>query len=99
MPPDVRILRPARTATQSGRRKTKLWRMEFLPRGRRSVEALMGWTASSDTSNQVKLTFPDLEGAKAFAKRHSLAFEIEEPRSARPLVRPYADNFRPDRRD
>lgn len=95
---DIRIYRPARTATQSGRRRTRRWRLEFVPGTRRSVESLMGWT-SAGTEGQVCLEFPDREAAEAFARRHGLACDVEEPREAAPPPRAYADNFRHDRRE
>lgn len=94
----VRIYRPARTATQSGRRKTRRWRLEFVPGARKSVESLMGWT-SAGTEGQVHLDFPDREAAEAFARRHGLAYDVEEPRESAPPSRTYAENFRPDRRE
>lgn len=95
---DVRIYRPARTATQSGRRKTRRWRLEFVPGTRKSVESLMGWT-SAGTEGQVRLDFPDRRAAEGFARRHGLSYDLEEPRESAPPPRTYAENFRHDRRE
>ena len=88
----VRILRPAKTAMQSGRANTKEWVLESepLPKG---VDPLMGWTSSRDTMQQVQLWFPTLDEAKAHAERNGWQYTVEAPHS--PAVRPkaYADNF------
>ena len=90
---DVRIYRPAKTATQSGRAKTSRWVLEPAPRGHRAVDSLMGWTGSDDTTQQIKLSFETKRQAIAYAKRRGFAYTVEEPQ-ARP-IRPksYADNF------
>ena len=93
---DVRIYRPARTAMQSGLRKTRRWRLEFLARVPQSVETLMGWTASNDTAEQVTMTFPDRASAVRFAETHGLRYEIADPADPRPGEQTYADNFRPE---
>ncbi|MBN9490161.1 MAG: ETC complex I subunit [Alphaproteobacteria bacterium] len=88
----VRILRPAKTAMQSGRANTKEWVLESepLPKG---VDPLMGWTSSRDTMQQVQLWFPTLDEAKAHAERNGWQYTVETPHA--PAVRPkaYADNF------
>ena len=94
---DVRIYRPARTAMQSGLRKTRRWRLEFLAQVPQSVESLMGWTASNDTAEQVFLSFPDRASAVRFAETHGLQYEIADPANQQPGQQSYADNFRPHR--
>ncbi len=90
---DARIYRPAKTATQSGRAKTRGWVLEHAPRGRREVDSLMGWTGSSDTAAQVRLGFPSKEEAIAYARRRGLCYEVQEPRDRRVRPKSYADNF------
>ncbi len=94
----VRIFRPAKTATQQGLANTKAWRLEFEPVSARSVEPLMGWTSSRDTRRQVLLSFDTKDEAIAYAVKHGYMYTLEEPQV--PQVRPkaYADNFRFDRR-
>ncbi len=94
----ARIYRPAKTATQSGRAKTKKWRLEFDTAGARFIEPLMGWTGSSDTRGQIHMGFDTMEAAVAFAETHGIAYEIEMPATSRTPRRAYADNFRYDRR-
>lgn len=94
----ARIYRPAKTATQSGRAKTKKWRLEFDTAEARFIEPLMGWTGSSDTRGQIHIGFDTMEAAIAFANKHAIDYEIEMPAAAQPPRRSYADNFRYDRR-
>ncbi len=90
---DVRIYRPAKTATQSGRAKTRRWVLEYTPRGRRQVDSLMGWTGSDDTTQQVRLGFASKDEAVAYAKRRGLDYVVEEPQTRRIRPKSYADNF------
>lgn len=93
----ARIFRPARTATQSGRAGTRLWRLSFEPRAARRVEPLMGWTASADMDQQVRLTFETREAAVEFAERNGIAYVVDDPQPRRSPPKAYADNFRHDR--
>lgn len=93
----ARIYKPARTAMQSGTRKTRAWRLEFDAERPPEVEPLMGWTASNDTSRQVKLDFPTREDAVAYAERHGIAYRVEDEKVARPPAKSYADNFKMNR--
>ncbi|MEM8552838.1 MAG: ETC complex I subunit [Pseudomonadota bacterium] len=93
----ARIFRPARTAMQSGTRKTKRWRLEYVMDHALRVEPLMGWTASDDTRRQVKLDFATREDAVAYAQRHGLDFVVEDAKTAAPKKIAYADNFKADR--
>ena len=89
---EARIYQPAKTAMQSGWANTRKWVLEFEP-SKKEIDPLMGWTGSADTEGQVRLRFETKEEAVAFAERHGLAHQVEEPKSR--LVRPknYAANF------
>jgi hypothetical protein len=89
----ARIYKPARTAMQSGKAQTRHWRLDFDPAEARFIEPLMGWTGSTDTRSQLRLQFDSLEAARAFADKHGIAYEIEEPRPHRIHRQAYADNF------
>jgi len=93
----VRIYQPAKTATQSGRARTKGWLLEYEIETPRRAEPLMGWISSGDTLNQVRLGFDTREEAVAFAERKGWAYSVQEPHERRVRPRNYADNFRPDR--
>jgi hypothetical protein len=93
----VRIYQPAKTAMQSGWAGTQKWRLEFAPGAARLADPLMGWTSSTDTRSQVRLTFDTKEEAIAFAEKHGLPYVVEEPHRRKVRPRSYADNFRFDR--
>lgn len=94
----ARIFKPAKTAMQSGRAKTKDWVLEFEPASARTPDPLMGWTSSTDMNGQVRLSFETREEAVAYAQRHGLAFRVIEPQEAKRVIKAYADNFSADRK-
>jgi hypothetical protein len=93
----ARIYRPSKTAMQSGRAQTRKWLLEYEPATRRDPDPLMGWSSAQDTLNQVKMHFPTLDEAIAFAKKHALDYTVIEPQIRTPKAKSYADNFRYDR--
>ena len=94
---EARIFRPAKTAMQSGRRKTRKWVLQYEPATSRGRDPLMGWTSAADTLNEVQLQFDTLDEARAFAERQGLAYTIVEPQTVSEKPKSYADNFRYDR--
>ena len=94
----ARIYRPAKTAMQSGKAKTKDWVLEFEPASARRSDPLMGWTQSSDMNGQVRLTFETREEAVAYAQHNGLAFQLFEPKTPKLIIKAYADNFAAGRR-
>jgi hypothetical protein len=93
----VRIYQPAKTAMQSGQASTKKWLMEFEPGARREIDPLMGWTSSSDTRAQVRLSFDTMEEAIAYARKQGYGYSVEKPHSRTIRPKSYSDNFRSDR--
>jgi hypothetical protein len=67
----VRIYRPAKTATQSGKQGAKLWKIDFdiLPDGARWENPLMGWASSSDYQQALTMKFGQKEEAISFAEK------------------------------
>ena len=96
--PKARIYRPARTAMQQGRAKTDNWTLEFEPARAQRPDNLMGWAGGGDTRRQVKLKFPSLDAAKAYAERHGITCTVEAEKTRVIKPKSYADNFRWDRR-
>ncbi len=90
----VRIYRPAKTAMQSGKGRTRAWVLEHEPAAAREIDPLMGWTSSRDTNQQVKLHFETREAAIAYAERNGLAYTVVEPKSRTLSKKSYADNFK-----
>ena len=89
----ARIFRQAKSAMQSGKAKTQAWELEFAPASARTSDPLMGWTTSTDTRGQVKLSFNTLEEAVDYARRYGIAFEVLPDRTPKKIVKAYADNF------
>ena len=89
----VRIYKPAKTAMQSGRAKTREWRMEFVPQARSTPDPIIGWNGSADTQKQVKLDFDTMEAAVDHARRKGYTYTIRPPKERRIRPKAYADNF------
>lgn len=95
----ARIYKPAKTAMQSGRAKTKKWLLEFEPESPREIEPLMGWTSSSDMRQQVRLWFATKDDALAYASRKGIdAKVVEDNPKHPPRPKSYSDNFNFKRR-
>jgi ETC complex I subunit conserved region len=89
----ARIFRPSRSATQSGRANTRTWDLEFAPSAARVPDPLMGWTETTDTTGQVRLTFDTRAAAVAYAQRHGIDFEVLADSETTKIIKAYADNF------
>lgn len=94
----ARIYRPAPNAMQSGRGNSKEWVFVFEQSKPREIEPLMGYTASSDTRTQVKLTFDTLEEAETYARRNGIPYTVLPEHRPTPKRSAYPDNFRSDRK-
>ena len=95
----ARIYKPAKTAMQSGTAKTKEWVLDYEPEEPRQIEPLMGWTASGDMRQQVRLTFDNAEEAVAYCERHGIPYQVFEAKSSARRTMSYSDNFAFKRRD
>ena len=93
----ARIYKPSKTAMQSGRKATVSrgndWVLEFPRESAARPEWLMGWQSSSDTACQVRMYFPNLDSAIAYATSHNIVYVIQQPKSRRVKPKAYADNF------
>ncbi len=93
----ARIFKPAKTAMQSGKARTRQWILEFCPRDVSFVDPIMGWYGSNDTLHQLRLTFRTLDAAIAYAKERNLVVQIESAHLPVSPPKAYANNFRFDR--
>ncbi len=93
----ARIYQPPKNAMQSGRAGLDEWVLEYEPAERRTADALMGWSGSSDTQEQVRLRFPTRDEAVAYATRNAIPFDLEIPNTRRVKPKAYADNFKAGR--
>ena len=64
----VKIFKPAKTAMQSGKAKTKLWHLQVMDDSIQTRDPLIGYHGGSSTKNQIKLEFETKEDAINFAK-------------------------------
>ena len=94
----ARIYRPAKTAMQSGKAKTREWVLVYEPEEAKQVEPLMGYTSSGDMQSQIRLNFDTKEQAIDYAERNDIAFRVEEVKESHRVKVAYSDNFRYDRR-
>src|SRR6476620_8183044 len=95
----ARIYKPAKTAMQSGAAKTKEWVLDYAPEQPREVEPLMGWTASGDMRQQVRLRFDTERDAVAYCERHGIPYQVHEAKTPVRHGLSYSDNFAFKRRD
>jgi len=95
----VRIFKPAKTAMQSGRGKTREWVMEFEPRDRMMADPIIGWNGSHDTGRQVRLHFETRDEAIAHARKNGFTYTVQEPNARKIKPKAYADNFAFTRRE
>lgn len=96
----ARIYCPARTAMSSGTAKTHKWVLEYAATSARESDPLMGWTSSSDTQSQVRLSFDTKDAALEYAKANGIDAVVQDPKTRKPNLRPggYGDNFATGRR-
>jgi hypothetical protein len=79
---------------QQGLAATRDWVLEFETEKPLQIEPLMGWTSTSETKQQVRLSFATKEEAVAYATRHGIAFRLEEPQKTALRPKSYAENFK-----
>jgi hypothetical protein len=90
----ARIYKPAKTAMQSGRARTKDWVLEYEPASPREIEPLMGWTSSGDMLSQVRLSFDTREEAIEYAQKSHIPYRVFEPHPRAFIKKSYSDNFK-----
>ena len=94
----ARIYRPAKTAMQSGKAKTKDWRLDFEPESARLADPLIGWPQSKDMNGEISLSFETREEAIAYAQKLGIPFRVMEPKPVKRILKAYADNFAANRK-
>lgn len=90
----ARIYKPAKSAMQSGQAQSAEWVLEPEATSARFADPLTGWTSTTDTGTQVRLTFASKEEAIAYAERKGLAYTVSEPNTRKPTTKSYSDNFK-----
>ena len=91
----ARIYQEAKNAMQSGKARVGRWVLEFESARAKRPDPLTGWAGGAETQEQVRLTFPTLAAAEAYAAREGLDVHVV-PAEPQPKlkIQAYADNFR-----
>jgi hypothetical protein len=90
----IRIFKPTKSATQSGKNKQKKWLMEpIIEENIREINPMMGWTSIKNTSTQFKLSFNSLEEAVEYGKKNNLEFVVQEAKESSIKKKSYSENF------
>ena len=90
----ARIYQRFRNAMQSGKARTGEWVLEFESRRPKRPDPLTGWSGGAETQEQVKLTFPTVETAQAYAERNQIDYHLVPPAQPKLKLQSYADNFK-----
>ena len=91
----AKIYKPSKTATQSGKGKTRNWILKYESRYG-VTNPLMGWETSDDTMGEVILEFTTKDKAIEYAKNNKIQYELVEPKISDFIIKSYADNFLKD---
>jgi hypothetical protein len=95
----AKIYKPTKTPMQSGLGRSKKWILEFHKEKNKFKESLMGWTGSSDTSEQVRLYFDNIEDAINYANKNNIEYNLINETKKKYFAKSYSDNFKFDRKD
>ncbi len=90
----ARIYQKPKNAMQSGRATSHDWLLEYEPVEAKQADPLTGWAGSSDTRQQIRLSFPTLDAAQAYAAHEGLATVVVPAATKLLKLQAYADNFR-----
>lgn len=90
----ARIFQRIKSSTSSGKGRLDMWFFEFERSESDRPDPLTGWAGSGDTRTQVRLSFPTLDDAKAYAAREGIDAHIVLPPPNALKLQTYADNFR-----
>ena len=90
----ARIYQESKNGLQSGKARAGRWILEFESGSPRRPDPLTGWAGGWDTQTQVRLTFPTLEAAQAYADREGVTAHVVPAPQAKLKLQSYADNFK-----
>jgi hypothetical protein len=90
----ARIYQRTKSSMQSGRARAGCWALEYEQTERRHADPLTGWAGSGDTREQIRLEFPTLEAAQAYAAKEGLECHIVPAAERSFKLQTYADNFK-----
>jgi len=90
----ARIYQIQKNALQSGKALTRKWVLEYAPAEAKTPDPLTGWAGSGDMKQQLTLTFPSENAARAYAEREGIAYTVIPSAPKALKIQAYADNFR-----
>ena len=85
----IKIYKPAKTAMQSGKRKTKKWLAEYISNSDNVKDFLMGWNSSLDTKSQ----------AVKWARKNNFQYYVVETKIKKIKPKSYSENFDYNRKE
>ncbi|SCW39883.1 ETC complex I subunit conserved region [Sphingobium faniae] len=91
---NARIYQIQKNALQSGKALTHKWVLDYVPAEAKRPDPLTGWAGSGDMNQQLTLTFPSEEAARAYAEREGIAYTVIPTAPKTLKLQTYADNFR-----
>lgn len=94
----AKIYKPRPSAMSSGRARTHDWILEFDSAVPRSIDPLTGNAVSTDTREQIRMTFDTLEEAVSYAKANDIPHRVHGSQTVKRIPRAYSDNFSFDRK-
>jgi len=90
----VKIIKPAKSATQSGLKNTKFWLMKIIEEeNSRWISPLTGWTSTDNTKSQLQFKFKSKDEAIKFAESQGFEYDVTEPEISTIKKKSYASNF------
>lgn len=90
----VQIIKPVKSAMQSGKKATKKWIVKpNYDETNREVNELMGWISADNTLSQLKFSFDSKEEAVEFCESKNFEYEIFEPKQSSFKLKSYTENF------
>jgi len=90
----ARIVQLQKNAMQSGKANAGQWVLEFESARRKVPDPLTGWAGGAETEEQIRLSFPTLEAAQAYAAKNGLDAHVVPAPQPKLKLQAYADNFR-----
>ena len=91
---EARIRQRTKSSMQSGRSTEGSWVLEYEPAEAKRADPLTGWAGSGDVREQVRISFPTLEAAKAYTERNGIAYHVSAAGGRTLKLQAYADNFK-----
>ena len=89
-----RLFQRTKNAMQSGKARTDEWILQFESEKPKRPDPLTGWSGGAETQEQVTLSFPTLDAARAYAEKYGVAYHFVPPTERKLRIQSYADNFR-----